>query len=380
LAALEAEQGLPTQVARALPPGHENVATALTKVIDPLLRRGILERSADLLPQGRFSFTPLELAEARQFLSKHRARLNRFYQALDRPQCAFPIDYRLGYFFEPAFVDDVTICCRLLAFAAADLLAKDSVADALRPMEAQFQLAGCMGRERHLGARLSAVGLRAEALLVMEAIANHPDSRHVDLQSLSSILQRELSHWPADAEAMIGDRALTLHAYECLRRGLLDWILTADERKRFREELTLDSLGDIALVAIDQDEQFYLETMRRHVELCREPYFRRRGELAKLSARLDQSRTSAIHGDYPHFAALLFLPGMDQAHETLARDRARCEAMAIALEIAIGRDPPDYTINPHNGRPYEIVRESQRVVVRWNKTDERDVAVALPTP
>ena len=43
-----------------------------------MLRTGYLERTKVLFPIGRFDFTPLELAEARQYIQKHRARIDRF--------------------------------------------------------------------------------------------------------------------------------------------------------------------------------------------------------------------------------------------------------------------------------------------------------------
>jgi hypothetical protein len=377
LARLEEERGLPSHFNSA-PPGDENVATALTKVVDPMLRRGILERSDALFPEERFQLTPLELAETRQFLGKHRDRLNRFYKALDRPCCAFEIDYRLGFFQEPSFIDDATICCRLLAFEIADLLAGNDVAASLRPFTAMWRLVGWLGQEQHLTARLAAADLRAEALLALEAIANHPHCRRGDLEVLYQLLADQLAHWPSDERALAGDRAMTLHAYECIRGGLLSWVLTSEEKDRFREQLNLDSLSRVALETIDQDEAFYLHAMRRHIELCRQPYFRRKPELARLAEQIDRTRTSATKSEYPLLAAVLFLPGIDQAHETVARDRACCEAAALALALALGRDLPPYEINPHLGQPYEVVRETHRVVVRLGAADERDVCVVLP--
>jgi hypothetical protein len=378
LARIDTERGLPLQIARPLPPAEKNAAAALEDVIDPLLRSGILERSKELFPEAEFQFTPLALAEVRQFLGKHRRRLDRVYKALERPQCVFPIEYRLGFFYEPSFVDDVTVACRLLAFDAAVILATGEVTAALRPVDAMWRLAGCMGREPLLTARLRSAELRAEALLVSEAIANHPHCRHADVNVLSEIVERELAGWPSDAVALSGDRAMTLHAYECLRRGLLKWILTAEEKRRFREQLNLDSLPEVLAETIDADEAFCLATMRRHIELCDLPYHRRKSELTALVEEIDARRRSADRASYPLLAAMLFLPDLKDAHEAMARDRARCEAFALALAHAAGGEPPAFETSPHHGLPYEVVRESLRVVVKLNEPDERDVVIAMP--
>lgn len=378
LARIEKERGLPLQIARPLPPAKQNAAAALEEVIDPMLRNGILQRSSELFPEGAFQFTPLALTEARQFLGKHRRRLDRVYEALARPECVFPIEYRLGFFYEPSFVDDVTIACRLLAFEVAQTLAVGEVTAALRPVDAMWRLAGCLGREPLLTARLRAAELRAEALLVAEAVANHPNARHTDLTALYEIVDRELAGWPSDAVALSGDRAMTLHAYECLRRGLLQWILTAEEKRRFRSQLNLDSLPEVLAKTIDADQAFYLATMRRHVELCEVPYHRRKAELTALVEEIDARRRSADRSSYPLLAAMLFLPELKDAHEAMARDRARCEAFALALAHAADRELPAFETSPHHGLPYEVVRESLRVVVKINEPDERDVVIAVP--
>jgi hypothetical protein len=378
VARVEQEGGLPLQVGRELPPDEANVATALGVVIDPMLRTGYLERTKALFPIGRFDFTPLELAEARQYLQKHRARIDRFHAALCRGECGFPIDYRLGYFDEPTFVDDVTIACRCLALEVADALAADDVAAALGPLEGMWRLAGWLGRERLLPARLRAAELRAEGLLVVEAVANHPDSRRADLLYLFDVVERQLDDWPPDEACLIGDRAMTLHAYECIRLGLLRWILTSEEKERFRSELNYDSLPDVVEKTVDQDELFYLLAIRRHIESCREPYYLRRTSLVQLGEELNRTRMSQDRSRYPVLAATLFLPGLEEAHASMARDRARCEAFALALAEATGKRRPEYSVNGHHGRPYEVVRESQRVVVQLDEPDERDVVIAIP--
>lgn len=378
LARIEREGGLPLAVGRTPPPDEANVAAALAVVIDPMLRRGMVERTNDLFPVGRFDFTPLELAEAQQFIQKHRVRVDRIHAALRRPVCMFPTDYKLGFFYEPTFIDDVTIACRCLAFEVADALSEGNVAAALAPIEGMWRLTGAMGRQRLVSARLAAAELRAEALLVIETVANHPNSQRPDLLYLFDVVHGQLQEWPSDQASFVGDRAMTLHAYECLRLGLTRWILTAEEKSRFRKELNIDSLPDVIKSTIDQDELFYLRAMRRHIEMCREPYFRRGKDLVELGEEINRTRMSHDRSKYPVLAATLFLPGLDEAHATMARDRARCEAFAVGLAEAAGRPRPDYTVNPHNGRPYDVVRESQRIVVQLNEPDERDVVIAIP--
>ena len=128
---------------------------------------------------------------------------------------------------------------------------------------------------------------------------------------------------------------------------------------------------------IDQDELYYLQTIRQHIEASREPYYLRQGTLVQLSEQLNQMRLSQDRSQYPILAAALFLPGLEEAHEAMARDRARCEAYALALAEATGKPCPEYSVNPHHGRPYEVVRQSQRVVVNLGEPDERDVVIAV---
>src|SRR5688572_15843227 len=61
LTRIEKEGGFPLSIGQTLPPSEANLATALSSVIDPMLRTGCLERTNELFPSGRFEFTPLQL-------------------------------------------------------------------------------------------------------------------------------------------------------------------------------------------------------------------------------------------------------------------------------------------------------------------------------
>ncbi len=62
-------------------------------------------------------------------------------------------------------------------------------------------------------------------------------------------------------------------------------------------------------------------------------------------------------------AARLLLIDLQERSELLARDRARCEAWAIALAVAAGEARPDYKTNPLTGKPYGVVILRRKVSV-----------------
>jgi hypothetical protein len=248
---------------------------------------------------------------------------------------------------------------------------------ALTRLNSIFAVVQCLAAQRHVESRLTAARLRQEALLVLEAIVQHPAASRDELAEALRLVQRQLDSWPSDAEAWIGDRAMTLHSYELLRVGHFEMVLTPEDIDELDKEQILPYFTRAVTRTIDDDELFYLETMHAIIDGCRKPYYARRAMLTALAQRLSDDRNKP---DYPLAAARLFLPDVDSAQRQQAADRARCEGWVLALAAAVGSDPPNFERNPATGEPYHVSVEAGRASVWTGDSQDRPFVAPLPTP
>ncbi|MBN1853386.1 MAG: hypothetical protein JW829_11705 [Pirellulales bacterium] len=372
---IEDEGGTPRQLLAGLPPDEQNVAAALAVVFDRNLLPSILSDCQNLFPADRFEFSVIDLRRVVAFRDGHRRQLSTIASALARPECNFGIEYDLGYNFEPIFIDEVVAASRLLAFDVAAELAEDGPAAAIKPLERLFLLIRHLANAKLLDARSKAADLRTEAIRVLEAIAQHEKTSQDELRALYGFIQDQLDQWPSDRNALIGDRAMVMHAYEGIRFRLLDWILTPEEKEAFQEERILGTLEDSLCQTADMDELYYLRAMRRLIDACDRPYYQRIEVQMELTRDLHAKRSKR---DFPFAAARLFLPDLDIWQKKCALDRARCEAWALALAAAAEFPSPGYRINPHSGQEYHLEHQNGRVVMKLDEFGERDPVVPLP--
>jgi hypothetical protein len=359
LARIVEEKATPALLSRCEIPDDENVATGLAGLFAESEIESISKRSSDLFPHGEFRFDPGRLQRAIRFRQGYEAQRQAARQALHRPGCCLHVQYRAGFAADLSLIDVVRVCARLEAFHAAESLARDDVAAAIDSLGCMFRLAACLAAEKHPTARLQGALLREEALAVLQAIVEHPElSRPAvtgeQLARLYTLVEKQLEAWPPDADAWIGDRALGMHAYELVRAGRLSELLTEEEIVQFAAEGILDDLPAEAQRNVNGDEAFYLEAMRKIIEGCRRPYYRRTEVFASIREDLHGDRTSP---DFPLVAGRLLLVDIRKGHALQARDRARCEPWALALAAAAGLKPPEYRISPLSGQPYKVLRE-----------------------
>jgi hypothetical protein len=168
---------------------------------------------------------------------------------------------------------------------------------------------------------------------------------------------------------------MVLHTYEAIRCGLLEWILTPEEKVAFRQERILDSLDGVLRETADADELFYLRAIREQIEACERPFIERMETFVRQTELLREKRSRP---DFPFAAARLFLPELEEFQRQLAADRERCEAWALALAAATDQTPPPFVHSPHTGLPYQVRRESRRVVVATGTPDGWEAVVPLP--
>ena len=166
-----------------------------------------------------------------------------------------------------------------------------------------------------------------------------------------------------------------MHAYEMVRAGEYLSLLTREEYDRLEER---NETMDHALVVrrnVDDDELWYLETMRELIARCETPYFERRKWLDERFESLDAVRDAPR---FPSVAADLLLIGITTAQQRLARGRARRDAWYLALAAAVDRPLTDGpTVNPETGTAYEVRIDGDRIEVLGLAEEDSDLTPIL---
>lgn len=349
--------------------GATNSAEILSSLFTDESRLRLVPRLAELVPRDEFQFSPKQLADVREVMIATARMWPKLAEAAASPLCRFDVRFDHGFFGKMRFLDDVTIASRLHLLAAAPALADDRQATALTEIENALRWAERLSRVKRIEARLLAVQLRGEALLAVEAVASDPATQRADLQKLYEIFREQLSRWPNPSGALIGDRAITMHAYEAIRDGQLDRLITKEEKTLLGKQGLLEPLLSISGPSIDRDEAAYLSGMQVLIDAAGSPLSESSSAIADELARFDPAGGSRA-AEAP-LATHLFLPGVGTALREIARDRAVCEGWAIALATAAGLDLPPYRINPLTGKPYEIDRQPGWIAIRFGDAELR---------
>jgi len=352
---LSAERALPDQLdgQRHIAAMHpESLAAKLHKILDDAQTDRILKRLPDFFPQGRQSFNAVTIESSAGFLQFYQTPHQAARQALDGPQSPFEWLATDGWFADTRYTDRATALCGLELIAGMDALSSRDPARCIAALSYAGRIIRLLGEDGHLTARLAAVDLRDKWLQLVESAARQPDFKRDDAQQILEMLLRQIAQWPQETTAWINDRAVGLQTYELVRNGHYLSLLSKTEV----DALEADGMHLIRARAvqryIDEDQVFYLDIMRRLIDLHRFPYYERR---KVLNAIEDQLLVADQLEKYPQIAVEFLLPHVLTAMERIANDRARSEAWAVALAIAIGHPRPEFTINPANGQPYDLL-------------------------
>jgi hypothetical protein len=340
------------------PDDATNIAVGLAEVFKPGVLKRALRRCDELMPAGPFVFGAVELVPIVQFRQGHEVQRRKVVAALKRETCRFKIQFTEGLLADTSPLDVVRLAVRLENFRVAEFLGEGRPVDAVEPLAIGFQLIRLIAAEQHVAYRSEAAMLREESLRVLAAVAQHPQTSRMVLRSLGQILVGQIADWPDDRRAWIGYRAVGLHAYEMVRDGQILSLLTDEEYNKTIEDQTLIHLP-IALQGkgvLDHDELFYLQTMQRLIDACKQPYYLRKPLFDELRQEQDDAKRSS---EFRYISERILLPGTEQVHEDQARDRARCEAWTLAIAKAVGAPLPEFKLNPLSGKPYQIAIESK---------------------
>lgn len=369
---------------------NKNTAATFRRVLRKSKAEEILDETFFLTRRNHFQFNRLHLSKIKKLVKDYGYKIDSINNALKLPNCRFEYKHSEGPTANKTFINQVFAAVRLQKVFAANYLynkpkkeekentdteqSKEKNATNVDPAlqktidctEAIFKLANRLGRVKHVEARLTAALIREEADEILEAVVHDPRCNKDTLILIQKIIQYELAHWQSDADMWIGDRALGLYVYEIVRDGLILTILTDEEKESFLGDGTLDHLTETTQETADEDQLYYLTTMRNVISNCRRDFHKRPLLGSKIIEDLDSQKNLP---SYPIVAAKLLLSEIDKALLLQMIDLARTRAWSVALSIAIGEEPKN-NINPINGQPYSITETNKTVIVRAVGKDE----------
>jgi hypothetical protein len=358
LARLIAEQTTPLQLMAT--PKDTTAVSRLDAIFSPNFRDSGREHLDKVWPAEGFEFTPATLHVVAALTQRYQSKREQYEQLVSEVDFQLPVDHSLGLSADTTYLDAIEIGHRLEGLHAAGLLAAGHPESAIEPLRLMLRASEVLAGENSIVSRGAGAMRRGEALQVLEGIAQHPAATPSVLRQLKMLLDQQLERWPADTNAWIGDRAQGLHTYELVRGGYLLSLFTYDEVREYRDEIGIDKLAEAVANNIDQDELFYLQTMRDVIDACQKPHYERGAIFRQIENNLELLRG---RDTYPFIADQLLLLQLEQGSRVMALDRARCEAWALALHIANGNAPAESTINPLTGDEFFVDVTDAQVVV-----------------
>ncbi len=286
----------------------KNADQELNEIVDVQSLRLTLQRLSRFYPSGRLQMSGVDLQKGRELRKQCSQQLDAYRAVFHREDYQFRISLLVGLMADLTVLDHARLAHRLEGLEAAEILATGKPESALLPLRNMLRIDARLAAVKHVTARLTAARLRAEALQVVAAIVEHQQCTPVLQRELLTLMESQLERWPADADAWLGDRALGLHAYEMVRAGQLLSILTAEEIEDLKNGRNLQAFSDAVMMSLDEDEWFYLSTMRRVIDSCAKPYYERLSTLEEINDQVDALQDTPR---YPLFATrvLLVKPG-----------------------------------------------------------------------
>ena len=383
LARLEAERTTP-RLLDASQPGQGTTEDRAQRLLEELNQicpmqdlRLTVQRVERIYPADEFRFGPVNLENAREINRLYGAQLDLYRKVFHRDDFQFSVSLSNGLLANLDVLDHAMFAHRLEALSAADLLAAGEPGAALLTVRNMLLIDKQLAAVPNVSARRAAARLRGEAFAVAAALVQHPRWSQALCGELRQTLEAQLLDWTADRVAWVGDRALGLHAYELVRDGQLMNILTAEEIAKLQGERNLDTFDQAVRLSLDDDEWFYLSTMRRVIASCSKSYYKRSAVFDETKRELDRLLDTPR---YPLFAANVLLPNLEAVHREQAIDRARCEAWVIALRAVAGLTVDSQVPNPVTGETYNVTRDADTVIVSDLTAKQTGPAVVVPVP
>lgn len=374
---LSAERALPEQldartVAEVSP---KSFAGSIDTLLEDNQSERIRERLQEFFPPNGQNPRALTLEKAAGFLKFYQARLNEARKSLEGPQDRFQWKASDGWFIDTSYADKAHAICGLELIAGMDAISQGKIAETIDSLGYAGRIIRMLANDEHLVARLTAVSLRERWLNLISLTVASPELQRSDLEKIYQLLLNQISQWPNESRAWIVDRAIGLQTYELVRQGNYLSLLSPEEA----EELESEGLHIIRSRAvqryIDQDESFYLDTMRRIIDAESMPFYMRDSTWDSIDRSIEDAKKTE---HYPQVAIELLLPDIKIAQRQIADDRARVEAWTLVLAHCVGNNPPTYQKNPATGQEYQVNKDENVVEVQGLSPEQFSRRVVAP--
>lgn len=353
LSRIQSERGFPLQLQQVedeIAPSMD-LSSLFYSTFDSDWQIESLDKSlAERWPPANLEFGA-KLDEVRAIARNHQTRRKTLRAALRRPSARFKIDFTQGVAADTRWLDVALILARLEAIDIADRIEQGKSNEAIDSLATIFRLAVKLGKTPLLTSRLMAVDVRR---IGIEGVRKVASSGEVTVQTrtlLLGLIQDQLSLWPDEKVAWIGDRAIGLHVFEMVRGGEYSTLLPPEELQELDSQGELVDRVHVVQMNVDEDELYYLETMREVLSLCQKPYYQRQ---KAWDARFRQLETARDAPGFPRVAADYMLPAFLMAQQRMSRDRTRCEVWRMALQESLGQPVSRVGFNGVTGEPIQL--------------------------
>ncbi|TWT73729.1 hypothetical protein Pla123a_36220 [Posidoniimonas polymericola] len=377
IAAIRTNEATPTDLSAPPPEPAVNAAAVLADKLTDADRLRVMPQLDELLRFERGVPSTEQLQAAHRLLRDESELLELCNRAAELPRCGSGVRFERGFFDRFGMLDDATLAARMHLLAAHVAMHDGERTAMLDQLRHATQWIQWLAREPRLEARVQAAWLRLQWFAAVSLALDRPAPER-DYVAVFDQIRAQLRAWPPDRDALVGDRALTLHAYESIRLGMIDRVITGDEKKQLERDGWLAKVKAMDQRSLDQDELFYLRAMNEIIDLSDKPYHQRVEPLSEVLARTRPDADVDDAQPLPPLATRLFLIGLGDAIELIARDRALAEGWLLTVASAAGFDMPPYRTNPLNNRPYEATRDADGVVMQLNDLSVPNPRVAIP--
>ncbi len=378
LALLTSEQATPRQldeVHATADPASVEVAAVLTTEFHNSAVELAASQTDKLFDAGEFQWDPINTQRAFQLRQQYDVPRQAVRRAMAQTKRHIQLNLSQGVGRSIEFVDAARIYNRMEMFLAAEQLVVGDLNAAIETTAAMLAMCELLGDQPHVVSRLAAGESRREVLQIVQAIAANSRCDASQTEQLRTLVEAQLTNWPSDSDAWIGDRAQGLHLYEMIRDGQLLSLLTEDELAQHSGGGNLNSFLAAATRSIDSDQHFYLRSMREIIAACDRPYSQREKVFDKLRTQLGELQKTP---EYPLVADRMLLQNIEEAQRFQATDLAWTQAWANALTVSLEQRRPPYELNPLTGKPYQIYFENGDVKVSHIEQDGGIAKITIP--
>lgn len=351
--------------------GEQDPQKQPQKTVQETLREGISRT-------GEWKVNEETLQNLESLTDSFKPQRDRIRDFLNDPEAKFEQDMRMtedGLVPDEKNVDYSWSYLTLEEYAIGEALENDDIDTAVESLLYMLRFTELTSHAKFPTMRIQAGFMRENTLRILQTLVHHQKFSKEHAEKVIRTLRQQLKDWPPDYQCWVGDRADGMRFFELIYQGRLSQALSEEDQALLRSldssgrEKTSakgsDLLGRIAFYRVadcDADQDFYLRNMRKLIDSCTKPFYRR---IATLDAVSDELQLQRGNKNFPAISMLL-LQGIREGMQKQAMDKARVEVWYLALAITLKHNVKEGAVDPVLGKPYHIARTT---------TDEGDMVI-----